>query len=115
METRKVDVLFGLVVIAFLAVTIILIKEMNYKRANDFKEYTTVLSNIVKQKNNKIKIIARQLLAEQKENQDLKSTLEDTRNALDGLSKKLAQQPPVAAPVSAPAPEIAPVPAAASK
>lgn len=101
-ETKKVDILFGVVVIAFLAVTFILIKEINYRRTNDFKEYSDTLSYIVKQKNNKIKVLAHELLSEQKNNQDLKNTLEDTRNSLDALTKKLAQQ--ASAPVAPTAP-----------
>ncbi len=99
-ETRKIDVLFGLAVIGFLVVTIILIKDFNYERSNDLKEYQATLTNIVMQKNNKIKLLANRLMMEQKENEDLKNTLSETRNDLEALSKKLAQPAPVA--VSAP-------------
>jgi septal ring factor EnvC (AmiA/AmiB activator) len=105
-ENKKIDVLFGLVVIAFLVVTIILIKEYKAQRSNDLGEYKAVLSSIVRQKNNKIKILSNQLMAQQKENEDLKNTLAETRNDLDSLSKKLAQPVPVAA---------VPAPAAAAK
>jgi hypothetical protein len=114
-ETRKIDVLFGLVVIAFLAVTLILIKEFNYRRANDFKGYSVTLSNIVKQKNNKIKVLAHRLFEEQKENQGLKNTLMAARNGLDALTKRLAQQASVATPANEPVPVAAPVPVAVAK
>lgn len=110
MENKKIDVLFGLVVIAFLVVVIILIKDINSKSANDFKEYQDNITSIVKQKNNKIKVLSIQLAAKQKEINDLKNTLADTRNDIDTLSKKLAQQAPVAVPASAPEPAAAPAP-----
>ena len=102
-ENKKIDVLFGVVVIAFLAVTFILIKEFNAKRANDYKEYSAAIANIVKLKNDKIIILSSRLAMEQKENADLRNTLSDTRNDLEGLTKKLGQ------PVSAPAAPAAPV------
>lgn len=99
MENKKIDVLFGVVVIAFLLVTFILIKDFRAKRANDFKEYSATIVNIVKLKNDKIRILSTQLIAEEKEVADLKSTLADTKNGLDALSKKLPQ--PVSAAASA--------------
>jgi hypothetical protein len=101
-ENKKIDVLFGLVVIAFLVVTIILIKDFKSQRVNDFNDYRMTLTNIVKQKNDRIKMLSNQLMAQRKENQDLKNTLAQTRNDLDSISKKLAQ-PVVPAPASAPA------------
>lgn len=112
MENKKIDVLFGIVVIAFLVVTIVLLQDFKYKRANDFKGYAATLTSIVKQKNNKIIVLANRLRALQKENMDLKNTLAETRNDLDSLSKKLVQPAPAAAPVAAPAPATAPAPAA---
>lgn len=100
MENKKIDVLFGVVIIAFLVVTIILIKDFNARRTNDFKEYTATITNIVKLKNDKIRILYNRLIMEQKENQDLRSTLSETRNDLEGLSKRLAPSAPVAAPVT---------------
>ena len=107
METRRIDILFGLVVIAFLAVTLTLIKEVNYRRANDYKEYTATLSCIVKQKNNKIKVVAQRLIEEQKENEALKNALAAIRNDVDALNKKLAQQASVIAPTSVSIPAVA--------
>ena len=104
MENKKIDVLFGLVVVAFLVVTIILIKDFRSQRSNDFNEYKAFLVNIVHQKNNKIKVLSKQLVAKQKENDDLKNTLAETRNDLENLSKKLAQPVVVSAPASMPAP-----------
>ena len=66
MENKKIDVLFGIVVIAFLVVTFILVKDFKATRANDFKEYSASVSNIVMLKNNKIKILSRELTGETK-------------------------------------------------
>jgi len=106
-ETRRIDILFGMVVIAFLVVTLTLIKEVNYRRANDYKEYAATLSSIVKQKNNKIKVIAHRLFEEQKENEALKNALAGIRNDVDALNKKLTQQAPVIAPTSVSIPAVA--------
>ena len=83
MENKKINVLFGLAVIAFFVVTLILVKDFKTVRSNDYKEYKAVVANIVTMKNDRIKILA-------KENADLKNTLAETENALDTLSKKLA-------------------------
>jgi uncharacterized protein YhaN len=100
-ENKKIDVLFGVVVIAFLVVTFILIKDFKSQRSNDYKEFKAIVSNIVRMKNSKLKVLSNELAAEQKENQGLKDTLAQTRNALDILSKQLAV--PVTAPAGAPA------------
>ena len=100
MENKRTDILFGIVVIAFLVVTIILVKDFDAKRANDFKEYTASISNIVQLKNNRIRMLSNQLMLKEKENEDLKNTLSDTRNALEGLSKKLIQPVSMAVPTT---------------
>ena len=105
MENKKIDVLFVIVLVAFVAVTFILIKDFNAKRANDFKEYSTIVSTIVRSKDEKIRELVNLLGQKEKENQDLKNTLTETRNDLDNLSKKLSPTTPavpVAAPVVAP-------------
>ena len=107
MENKKINVFFYLVVVFFLAVIFILIKDLNSKRAVEYKEYAVSITNIVKQKNNKIRVLFNLLQDKIKENEDLKKTLADTRNDLDAISKKLALPVPVAAPVSAPAPATA--------
>ena len=104
MENKKINVLFYLLVIFFFAVFAILITDLNAKRAVEFKEYAVSITKIVKQKNNKISILYRLLLAKEKENEDLKNTLAETRNDLDALSKKLALPVTAATPASAPAP-----------
>jgi septal ring factor EnvC (AmiA/AmiB activator) len=112
-NNKKIDVLFGVAVIAFLAVTIVLIKEFNARRTSDYKEYTATVSNIVRLKNNKIKILANELAAKSKENEDLKKTLAEARNALDALSKKLAPPAPaVQAAAAVPAAAVKAAPAA---
>lgn len=101
MGNKKIDVLFGLVVIGFLVVIIFLTRDFNTERSSDFKEYAADLTGIIKQKNNKIKILASRLTMIQKENEDLKNTLSETRNDLEALGKRLAQPAPVTAPVAA--------------
>ena len=111
MENKKISLSFGIVVIAFLVVFYILLKDFNNKRVNDYKEYIASITNIVKAKNNKIRILSNQLAEEIKVIQDLKNTLADTRNELETLSNKLAQQAPVLVHANVPPAE----PAAASK
>ncbi len=95
MENKKIDVVFGLLVIAFLLIVIIVIKDINAKRTNDHKEYMATVTNIVKQKNTKIKVLGDQLAAKQKEIDDLKNTLAQTKNSLESLSDKLTPPVPV--------------------
>ena len=98
MENKKINVSFYLAVIFFLVLFIILIKDFKAQRANDFKRYAADITNIVNRDNYEIKILFNQLAVGKKENADLKNTLADTRNALDALSKRLAQPAlPVAA------------------
>jgi 5-bromo-4-chloroindolyl phosphate hydrolysis protein len=96
-ENQKINVLFYTSVIIFLAVCMILIKEFNVRRANDFKEYTYSVVTIVKRDNDRMKALYNELAAEQKENEYLRSTLTDTRNALDNIGKKLSQPAPATA------------------
>jgi len=93
-ENKKINVPFYLAVIIFLVLTIMLIKDFKAQRANDFERYLTDITNIVNRDNHKIKILFNQLAAQQKENEDLKNTLAQTKNDLDSLSKKLAQPAP---------------------
>jgi hypothetical protein len=108
-ENKRINVVFYLVVTFFFAVFAILITDLNAKRALEYKEYAVSITHIVKQKNDKIRFLFRLLMAKERENEDLKNTLAETRNDLDALSKKLAQ------PVPAPVPAGAPAPAAAAK
>ena len=104
MENKKIDLLFGLVVIAFLVVTFLLIKELNAQRGSDKQEFSATVTNIIRQKNNRIRLLSKQLAAELRVNEDLRNTLGEARNDLDSLSKKISQQAPVAVPAAAPAP-----------
>jgi hypothetical protein len=108
-ENKNIGVVFGVTVIAFLAVTFLLVKDFNTKRVDDLKEYKATITAMVIQKNNKIKMLSNRLAADQKMIDDLRSTLADTRNQLEALSKKLVT-PPAPAPVAA----SEPVPAAAA-
>lgn|GEM_PF-2344409 len=107
MENKRINVVFYLVVTFFFAVFAILITDLNAKRAVEFRSYAVTITNIVKQKNNKIRVLYRLLIAKEKENEDLKNTLAETRNDLDALSKKLSLPVPAEAPASAPAPAAA--------
>ena len=94
-----------MVVLFFLALTFILIRDLNAKRANDYQDFSVIIAKIVREKNDKIRELSRELIAKQNENAALNNTLAQTRNDLDGLTKKLSQPPtPPALPVSAPAP-----------
>lgn len=90
MENKKINVLFYLVVVFFLALIFILLKDLNAQRAYDYKVYRNVVANVVRMENDRIRILA-------KENADLKNVLAETRNALDIVNKRLAQPAPVAA------------------
>lgn len=107
METKKTNLLFYLVVLFFFLVIYILIRDLNAKRAVEYRDFAVSITNIVKEKNNKIRVLYRLLVAKEKENQDLTNTLAETRNDLDALSKKLAMPVPAAVPASAPAPAAA--------
>jgi len=102
-ENKKINVTFYLVVMVFLVFILILIKDFKLQKANEFKEYAATITNIVKRDNYRLRMLSRMLVAQEKENADLKNTLADTRNSLDALSKKLAQPTPVAVPAASPA------------
>jgi septal ring factor EnvC (AmiA/AmiB activator) len=103
-EGKKINLSFGIVVITILAMFYIILKDFNNRRLNDYKSYISSITNIVKQKNNKIRELASQLAVEQTVIDDLKNTLAETRNGLDNLSKKIAQQAPAGVPTPVPAP-----------
>ncbi len=88
--------LFSVAVIVFFVVTIILIRDFNIKRTNDYKAYSAAILNIVQQKNNTIRVLSNLLAEKEKENANLKDSLSDTRNTIDALSKRLAHPAPVA-------------------
>ena len=90
------NLLFNLVVIFFLALTFILIRDLNANRAVDSKVYLISIGKIVREKNTKIKVLYNLLVAKEQENADLKNTLAETRNELEALSKKLGQSAPAA-------------------
>lgn len=97
MEKKKIDVLFCVLVVAFIVIFIVLIKDLNAKRAHDYKVYSNSVANIVRMKNVQIRVLSNILAAKEKENMDLKNTLADTRNDLVALSKKLGQPIPASA------------------
>ena len=110
MENKRIDLVFAILIIAFLAVNILLSRESNARKIKGYQESTVILNTIIRQKDIKIKLLYNQLVKTVTENKDLKSTLSDTRNDLESLSKKLAQPVQVAVPV---APAAATTPASA--
>ena len=60
MENKKINVLFYLVVVFFLALIFILLRDLNIQRVNDYKAYRMVVANIVKMKNDRIRILAQE-------------------------------------------------------
>jgi len=72
-ENKKINVFFYLVVIFFLMLIYILIKDSNDRRINDNKEYRAIVSSIVTMENYRIATLA-------KENADLKNALANARN-----------------------------------
>lgn len=101
MNNKRIDLIFAILVIAFLIVAIMLISETNARRIKGYEQSTIAINNIVRQKNSKIKSLYTQLVLAEQENTDLKNTLSDTRNALESLSKKLAQPVLIPAPAAA--------------
>lgn len=104
---KKISLSFGIMVIAFLLIFYILIKGYNTARLNDYRAFRMTINRIINERNANDRMLYMQLAMEQRTNIDLKNTLADTRNALDVLSKKLAQPAMPMAPASAPAPAAA--------
>jgi septal ring factor EnvC (AmiA/AmiB activator) len=90
-EQKKINEVFGIGVIAFLVVMMVVTNNINHKRFNDEKEYVASLVNLVHVKNNRLIVLAKQLAQKQMEYDNLQKTLVDTRNNLETLSKKLAE------------------------
>ena len=90
-DQKKISTVFGVVAIAFLAVSVVVINSFDEKRLNDEKESVASLVNLVHLKNNKIIMLSKQLAQKQKDYDDLQKTLIDTRNNLEALSKKLPE------------------------
>ena len=121
LEAKKANVLFYSTVIIFLTLVVVLIKNFDLRRANDYKEYVVILTNVVNRDNDKIRflygqLVAQQkvLIAQQKENDGLRNVLTETRNDLDALSNKFAKPIATAAPDSIPAPATTPLAAASA-
>ena len=90
-DQKKINTIFGVVVIAFLAVSVVIINDFDQKRLNDEKESVASLVNLVHLKNNKIIMLSKQLAQKQKDYDSLQKTLMDTRNNLEALSKKMPE------------------------
>ena len=98
-DQKKIGDVFGVVVIAFLVVTMVIMNNFNNKKFNDEKEYMAGLASLVQLKNNKIILLSKQLAQKQKDYDSLQKTLIDTRNNLEALSKKMPETnlPPASA------------------
>ncbi len=108
-KNKKIDTVFGLVVIAFLAVVVFVIGNINAGMVSEQKDYEVAMSHLLYQRNNKIRMLSVQLAAKQKESENLQKALTSAKNDLEVISKKLAEAS------SVPAPSPAPAPAAAAK
>ena len=86
----KIDPLFGLFIIVFVAADLVLIKDFEIQKTNDLKSFSNSIAGIVKGKNDVINNLSSQLVLQENENQDLRNTLSDTRNKLELLTKNLA-------------------------
>jgi hypothetical protein len=72
MGDKRINVSFYLVVIFFLVIILVLIKDSNTQRLYDYKVYRTVVANIVRMENHRINVLV-------KENADLKHALAATK------------------------------------
>ena len=100
MENKKIDTVFGLWVIVFLAVAILVTNDGNTRRVNDQKDHEAAMSNLLQRKNDKIKMLSVQLAAKEKETENLQKALTNAKNDLEALTKKLAEVSPVPAPAA---------------
>ncbi len=91
MEHRRIDTIFGLAVIAFLAIIILVTNNFNSKRLSDQKDHEAAMSNLVQRKNDKIKLIASQLIAKQQELDSVQQTLANTKSDLDIVNRRLTE------------------------
>jgi 5-bromo-4-chloroindolyl phosphate hydrolysis protein len=97
MENKRINVLFCLVLLFFIALSFILIRGFNARRANDINDLI-LISQRIKLKNVQIRMLYNQLVIARKENATLKTALQETKNDLDALSKRLG---PSSAPAAA--------------
>ncbi len=98
---KKVDTVFGLVVIVVLAVAVLVMNDSNTRRTNDQKDQDAAMSNLLQRRNDKIKILSVQLAAKQKESENLQEALTSAKKDLEAVSKKLAEASSASAPAAA--------------
>ncbi|MBF0510920.1 MAG: hypothetical protein HQL13_01185 [Candidatus Omnitrophica bacterium] len=91
MENKKVNVSVGIIVIVLLLLFCVLSNVFYSSKVSTLKEYTAVMAQLIKENINTIKSLSDKLAVKEKENQDLKNTLANTRNALEALSNKFAK------------------------
>ncbi len=92
MENKQsINTVFGLLVIIFLAVVILVGNHTNSQKAqNQSDENQITLSYLLQRRNAKIKVLSAQLAEKQKETDGIKKELIDAKNALDVANKKMA-------------------------
>jgi len=99
MDNKKIiNPVFGLILVACLALTIHVIDRCDTKGISEQKDNLDSMAQIVRLKHNKIIVLSRQLAENQKESDKLRNMLVDTRNSLVTLTKKLSEPnlPPAA-------------------
>ena len=90
MESKvKIDTVFGLGVIVFLAVILLFVQGARDKKNKEFAEYQTNMGHLIQMKNKKIKSLSEQLVAQKKEMDTIQNTLITTKTQLDTLSQNL--------------------------
>jgi len=86
---NKISTFFGVVVIACLAVSILLIDHYDVSRISEQKDAISSMANLVRIKNNRIIILSRKLEKQQQEYDALQKTLMGTKKDIQSLSQKL--------------------------
>lgn len=105
MENKQnINTVFGLVVIVFLAALVLIGGNLNSKKVNESNDQIA-MSNLLKQRNVKIRILSQQLADKQKETDSIKKDLINAKNDLEAANKKMAA---AAAVLSIPTPETTP-------
>ncbi len=100
-ENKKIDTVFGLGMIAFLAVAVFVIGNINAGMVSDQKDYEAAISNLLQRKNEKIKMLSVQLAAKEKEAENLQEALTSAKKDLEAISKKLSEAGSASAPAAA--------------
>ena len=98
MDLKRMVIMVGVNIVFILCMLVVFFKVINAIKADDLKYYSISIDKVIKQKDGVIRDLYNRLMIEDKENQDMKNTLSNTRNALESLSNKFIQ--PSAGPVA---------------